>query len=634
MLNMERDYRYIVAVPTLRSRASVGLDYIENLFHLAEKIGYSPVLYKLECHNSKYEQVNENYNCSFIWTWGMSYIKNRVEKFFYKLVCAIQNRAICNIQLILPFLTRLYQKLYNGIFGYAGISMDIEKSDKILIIGINAENFAQCIFFAKRIVSEKKCCIFMLFDDTFHLAENFSSQVAKYIFEELSFEGKCLNYTESEVFRKYFINEFALPIRDGKCLFCSPDGSPEQFLLSKYEVSGKTSPARPLIFYSLKNLSSPSSGSSLRFYLLVRYLKENFCNVSICIPKQNIEPICESIYSYDLPETVLDKITFILHKVQQKLSLSRFRDAIQLIAYTRSRDNRDLRRQLSFGLSCSDSLFVEHILYLDIVRPMARLAGIPIFVTLYDDDSNRCYLPIVKKFIKKVIIGRLKSADAIATVEKKEHDMLEECGLKNYLIPSTADTLTFYSNDTDCINFIDSDEYNILFVGSNYYPNIEAKKIIFELAKKALMKNFPWKFVIVGGCATPAESHENVKTYGVLNREELAQVYSRSSLLISPLVSGVGAAVKAIEGLGTGKPFLGTSITFRGLDVHDGQECFVEDDIDNFISRIHAIYTDQFRAESVGLRGKALARQYDFRNIFVPYLDFAQISSNNTGTQR
>ena len=630
MRSMEEKSRWIVLVPTLRAKASVGTDFMDFVRRCAEENGYVPELIEVELSNQNLVET-----CS-------RYIDRVLAKTIFRTIKEKMHRPddkdcqenykeeavrITNYHRLLAWITR--NTKVNQPF-FAELTKKIKKNDRILIIGVTSGNFAQWVIFANHLISEKKCQISVLFDDAFKLEGNMLDPVAKLIFEKISLQGLCLSYAASEVCKKSFIKEFAMPIRDSSKLMGAGGryamNENAQVALSKNREA--CSPVKPLVFYSLKNLSSPNSGSSLRLYLLVRYLKENLCDVSVCMPQQHSELVCDNIFSYDLPETAVDKIVFAIHSIQQKLSISRFRDIIQLIAYCRNRDNRALRRALSLGLENADSLFVEHILYLDIVKALADMAGVPVCVTLYDDDSNRCYLPFIKKIIKRIIIGRLKKVDAVATVEKKEHDMLESHGVKNYLIPSTADTVTFYERCAEQGKLESDEEYTILFVGSNYYPNIEAKKIIFDVAKAASDKNYPWKFVIAGGCASPEESQGNVKALGVLSREDLVEAYHRANLLISPLVSGVGAAVKAIEGLGTGKPFLGTSITFRGLDVHDGQECYIEDKIDNFISRISTIYAERDKAESVGGRGKALARQYDFRNVFTPYLTFAKNSSS------
>lgn len=625
---MNNKPRYIIVMPTLDADDNVGMTIATKIAKAATAAGFSPIV----CGSSNVQKLRSQY---FTFYPCFSKInKNKYlsifKKLFKKLFSPLTkflayqrstDRHISSIGLFwIIFFFRTDIHYYICIRKFVS-KIKIQSCDKIFIPNITTQNFPIWALFAATEIHKSQAEFTLFFDKNFRLGNKLSDYAAAIIFEKSSMRGKLLSITEDKNFIDYFIKEFALPIRFYPQIRYASDIILKKIILGIAIKEINLSP-KILIFYSLKNLQSISSGSSLRLYLIMRYLKENSCRVHICIPKQHVKFKNCLISFYNIKENYVDKIIFFIHKIQQKIFLSKYRDIIQFITYIRNRENRKLRRKLSKILLSSNVIFVEHILYLDMITPLSKMADIPIFVTLYDDDSNRCYITYIKNFIRKIIIRRLEKVEKIATVEKTEHEMLNRYGLKNYLIPSTADTKTFFSGIIETDNKLDKTPPNILFVGSNYYPNIEAKNNIFYLAQKAKFLGHSWKFTIVGDCASPIESTSNVCATGVLSHENLVKAYANATLLISPLTSGVGAAVKAIEGLGTGKPFLGTSTTFRGLDVHNRRECFIEDNLEKYIERIQEILEIPEYTKMVGLCGKKFAEQYDFRNIFRPYLDF------------
>jgi len=80
-------------------------------------------------------------------------------------------------------------------------------------------------------------------------------------------------------------------------------------------------------------------------------------------------------------------------------------------------------------------------------------------------------------------------------------------------------------------------------------------------------------------------------------------------------------SVKSIEGMATGKPVLGTNVSFRGLDITPDANAVVEDDMTRYADRIVAIANDPQHAAALGAGAQAFARAYLPDVAYQPYLD-------------
>jgi len=106
---------------------------------------------------------------------------------------------------------------------------------------------------------------------------------------------------------------------------------------------------------------------------------------------------------------------------------------------------------------------------------------------------------------------------------------------------------------------------DVLFVGSRTAPNIDALQWLVEEMWPAILQRRPRSRLLVAGSVAWAYSARapGVEYLGVV--PDLAHLYERTAVVISPLRVGSGLKVKLIEAMGWGKAIVATSVTTQGI---------------------------------------------------------------------
>lgn len=512
----------------------------------------------------------------------------------------------------LPLLGSCIFKRNFNIFLLLCATCDAEKmdyEDKLVFPIVDSGNFSIFVLCAAWVSKKYKIETRMYFPEPAALFSwnTISNLIAVRVFEKLSLKRFCFSATKSIEFAFDFADNIVIPMN-----VCSP----LEFFGKK---NNSTANKNALIFYTVNNFSDISSGSSLRVHLLESFLKEN--NITLqyfLIEQDNIVDNDVSFFNFE--NKMIDKLIVFIRKKHEKIPLSM--EIIQIYLLFFAGRTRKFKKQCAKAMIGHEFIFIEHMHYSQNFVKIAYAARKNIFLTLYDNDADRCSNKFIANIIYKKYIKMLSLANAVATVALQEHVMLNIFGIKNILIHSTSDIKSLASEVQRLSQTrIPNENKRILFVGSRYYPNINAKNCIKNWAKAVLGK-YDWHFIIVGGCAERPETTENFKALGIVSNAELIYEYSRADIVIAPLLEGTGSSVKTIEGMGTGKPFLGTSIAFRGLLVADNDQCYIENGFDNFLSRIADILCNYDQALTVAQKGYNMALAYDYRNTFYPYVEF------------
>jgi len=121
---------------------------------------------------------------------------------------------------------------------------------------------------------------------------------------------------------------------------------------------------------------------------------------------------------------------------------------------------------------------------------------------------------------------------------------------------------------------------DLLFVGQNHAPNLEAMKWFFEQVWPLLAQK-RYNLKIVGAVDTAVKESlpqvfETFRSYFVGPVADLAPYYRSARCVIAPMVSGCGTSIKTIEALALGKPFVGTWKAFRGIPIEPLQAAGVQ----------------------------------------------------------
>lgn len=128
------------------------------------------------------------------------------------------------------------------------------------------------------------------------------------------------------------------------------------------------------------------------------------------------------------------------------------------------------------------------------------------------------------------------------------------------------------------------DDDLISFVGSNAGPNVLGIKWFLDAVWPRLRSMRPdVRLEIAGSCCDVLQPEPGVTLLGVV--ADLAPLYERAGVVISPLTVGSGLKVKLIEGLAAGKAMVVTPTTLQGVP-ELAEYVFVEQEPELFASAI------------------------------------------------
>jgi len=153
--------------------------------------------------------------------------------------------------------------------------------------------------------------------------------------------------------------------------------------------------------------------------------------------------------------------------------------------------------------------------------------------------------------------------------------------------------------------------YKIVFVGNmEYFPNQEAVRIIAsDLAPSIQREIGNVKFLIVG--RTPRKMLHNSPNSpdlvftGVV--KDVAKFLNASDVAIAPILHGSGVRFKILEYFACGLPVVATKIAAEGLEVKDGENILIEDDMHKFAAKVVSLLRDKGFSTKLGRAARDLA---------------------------
>jgi len=106
----------------------------------------------------------------------------------------------------------------------------------------------------------------------------------------------------------------------------------------------------------------------------------------------------------------------------------------------------------------------------------------------------------------------------------------------------------------------------LCFIGSSYFPNEEAARLIIETAD-CLPE---YQFILIGGVSESLKDidiskHENVIITGFVDEKEKIQYLQASDAAVNPMLSGSGTNIKMFDFMAAGLPIITTKIGARGI---------------------------------------------------------------------
>lgn len=176
---------------------------------------------------------------------------------------------------------------------------------------------------------------------------------------------------------------------------------------------------------------------------------------------------------------------------------------------------------------------------------------------------------VSRKLQDRIMIPYIKYNEKLSTMYATYRITLNErdsVGLYNtygkkadFLLPTSFDPISVeFLNH----NIVDNGLPYVLFVGSNFFANVEALEFLFEEVAPYLN----YKIKIVGNVCDAFKNKkvpDNVILAGVV--DDLSPYYINALCVVAPIFSGSGLKTKTIEALRYGKNIVGTKECFEGI---------------------------------------------------------------------
>jgi succinoglycan biosynthesis protein ExoO len=134
----------------------------------------------------------------------------------------------------------------------------------------------------------------------------------------------------------------------------------------------------------------------------------------------------------------------------------------------------------------------------------------------------------------------------------------------------------------------------LLFVGSATPPNIDAMRWFLAEAWPALHQRHPdLRLSIAGQVGTALAAQGHWPGVALLGRvADLAPLYTRADIVISPLRAGSGLKIKLVEAMAAGKAIIASPATLQGLDGATADAVMLAETAAEFIAAIDLLLRD------------------------------------------
>ncbi len=128
--------------------------------------------------------------------------------------------------------------------------------------------------------------------------------------------------------------------------------------------------------------------------------------------------------------------------------------------------------------------------------------------------------------------------------------------------------------------------HDFVFIGSMYIPNIEALRVVENLAAK-----FPeFKFHIIGDFSKVRKKKlKNMIYHGEMNEAQKRPIFNNVLAGLNPVLTGGGRNLKMLDYFSYGLPVITTATGFRGLDLEEWKDIVFIDEVANFPEKIKYI---------------------------------------------
>ncbi|MEA5533088.1 glycosyltransferase [Crocosphaera sp. XPORK-15E] len=418
--------------------------------------------------------------------------------------------------------------------------------------------------------------------------------------------------------------------------------------LNERALSLKETGKKVAILYPWGDILERKSGASKRVGLLIDYLKSQSYQVWLFTTgeakdfreddvhytyyQQSYQDYClvKDIYA-DAYKSWFDALNFDLDEQNQFLETSQeFNHWLPWIYYQYRFDSGFINWVKTLA-EWADTIILEYPFWGLTVADICHQSDTQLIVTAHDilaqqlDSST-----LIGKIALTEEIKALKQGDHLICVSPNDQAFLQQYKLSSIVIPNPVDLEQdqYYKSTEILLSESHLKQLNqpfCLFVGSQHQPNIEAVKIIRQMAEdfSQIHPEVDCQFVIVGSCWEPEEK-DNFIALGKVEDQILSMLYNQAALIILPLLSGTGTSLKTVEAMAYGKVILGTTVAFRGYPMVSGKEGIICDKLEEYPSLIVKLLNNPEQRQEIGDNAQQFSQKYDYRNLYSQYKDLIE----------
>ena len=257
----------------------------------------------------------------------------------------------------------------------------------------------------------------------------------------------------------------------------------------------------------------------------------------------------------------------------------------------------------------ADALLLDYAFMTACIEHVDR-PGVPSMVIMHDLFSARApqFDNLTKRDSATTLseaeeMKLLSKADAVVAIQPDEAATVRARlpGQRIIVAPmAVAPVRAPYVGDPDCV----------LFVGSQTAPNIDALQWLIEDIWPTILQRRPSARLLVAGSVRWAYSQPSpgVEYLGMVR--DLAPLYERAGIVISPLRVGSGLKVKLVEAMGWGKAVVASSITAQGIEPLVKNAIVIADTAGEIAEQTLSLMADESRRRDFATAALQVARAH------------------------
>jgi MoaA/NifB/PqqE/SkfB family radical SAM enzyme/glycosyltransferase involved in cell wall biosynthesis len=154
----------------------------------------------------------------------------------------------------------------------------------------------------------------------------------------------------------------------------------------------------------------------------------------------------------------------------------------------------------------------------------------------------------------------------------------------------------------------------------HYWPNTEAVRFMAERLLPPLLERHPELRIMVTG-PNPPMYYSHPSLIFTREQDDLEAHIAASDVCICPLFAGGGTRMKLLEYLAAGKPIVSTAKGAEGLQIVDGEQMLIREDVQGMVEAVCEILDSPSRAHSLGRSARDFAAHYDWLAIADAYIE-------------